>query len=235
MKTFQPTRMISRKARMTTKTGAPLPRMTEAQETSSPTITACQIAGLGRTIEDRHGDHQHQREQGVRQDRGLEPDLPRVEQRRHGGQRRAPGRQPPAPQHRVDDRAERDAHQVLHRGHQQQAVERLEQVQHQRVPGRPELGQRQQLDALLHVGEGVLDEQRGLEAERGDHPRDDRKAGRDREQPVVAPQRGRRQRRPPRARARRGQRAGVEGDLRRPQPEPPLRRGDTTRRSRRPR
>ena len=35
---------------MITKTGAPLPRMTEAQATSSPTITACQIAGLGRTI-----------------------------------------------------------------------------------------------------------------------------------------------------------------------------------------
>jgi hypothetical protein len=49
VKTFQPTRMISRKARMTTTTGAPLPRMTEAQATSSPTMTACQIAGLGRT------------------------------------------------------------------------------------------------------------------------------------------------------------------------------------------
>ena len=35
---------------MITKTGAPLPRMTEAQETSSPTITACQIVGLGRTM-----------------------------------------------------------------------------------------------------------------------------------------------------------------------------------------
>ena len=34
---------------MITNTGAPLPRMTEAQETSSPTITACQMAGLGRT------------------------------------------------------------------------------------------------------------------------------------------------------------------------------------------
>ena len=35
---------------MTTKTGAPLPRMIEAQATSSPTITACQMVGLGRTI-----------------------------------------------------------------------------------------------------------------------------------------------------------------------------------------
>ena len=34
---------------MTTNTGAPLPRMTEAQETSSPTITACQMAGRGQT------------------------------------------------------------------------------------------------------------------------------------------------------------------------------------------
>ena len=34
---------------MMTNTGAPLPRMIEAQATSSPTITACQIAGLGRT------------------------------------------------------------------------------------------------------------------------------------------------------------------------------------------
>ena len=49
VKTFQPTRMISRKARMITMTGAPLPRMTAAQATSSPTMTACQMAGLGRT------------------------------------------------------------------------------------------------------------------------------------------------------------------------------------------
>ena len=44
VKTFQPTRMISRKARMITMTGAPLPRMTAAQATSSPTMTACQMA-----------------------------------------------------------------------------------------------------------------------------------------------------------------------------------------------
>ena len=35
---------------MITMTGAPLPRMIEAQATSRPTITACQIAGLGRTM-----------------------------------------------------------------------------------------------------------------------------------------------------------------------------------------
>ena len=31
-------------------TGAPLPRMTAAQETNSPTMTACQMAGFGRTM-----------------------------------------------------------------------------------------------------------------------------------------------------------------------------------------
>ena len=35
---------------MITMTGAPLPRMIEAQETSSPTMIACQIVGLGRTM-----------------------------------------------------------------------------------------------------------------------------------------------------------------------------------------
>src|ERR1035437_10050991 len=47
--TFQPTRWISRKARITTMTGAPLPRMTAAQATSTPTMTACQIVGLRAT------------------------------------------------------------------------------------------------------------------------------------------------------------------------------------------
>ena len=46
---------------MTTMTGAPLPRMTEAQETSSPTMTACQIAPPGPADQDRHGDHENQR------------------------------------------------------------------------------------------------------------------------------------------------------------------------------
>ena len=35
---------------MMTKTGAPLPRMIEGQATSRPTITACQMAGLGRRM-----------------------------------------------------------------------------------------------------------------------------------------------------------------------------------------
>jgi hypothetical protein len=34
---------------MTTTMGAPLPRMSEAQATSSPTMPACHSAGLGRT------------------------------------------------------------------------------------------------------------------------------------------------------------------------------------------
>src|SRR5579862_2413205 len=48
--TRQPTRLISRKARITTKTGAPFPRMTEAQEMSTPTTAACQTVGFGATI-----------------------------------------------------------------------------------------------------------------------------------------------------------------------------------------
>ncbi len=200
---------------MMTMTGAPLPRMTEAQATSSPTMTACQMAGLRPDQQDRDGDHQHQREQGVGQDGGFQPDLPRVEQRRCGGQRRSPGGQPPGAQHRVDDRGQRDSHQVLQRGHEQQAVERLEHPQQHGIAGRAGLAQ-VEVGALLHIGERVLDEQRGLEPQRGDDPREHGHAGRDGEQPVVAPQRGRGQagRRAPR---RGGQATRLEGDLRRPE------------------
>src|SRR5579863_8319300 len=48
--TRQPTRRTSRKARITTNTGAPFPRMTEAQERSTPTTAACQMAGFGATL-----------------------------------------------------------------------------------------------------------------------------------------------------------------------------------------
>src|SRR5579859_2142163 len=44
--TRQPTRRSSRNARITRKTGAPLPLITDAHETSSPTMTASQMAGL---------------------------------------------------------------------------------------------------------------------------------------------------------------------------------------------
>jgi hypothetical protein len=132
---------------------------------------------------DRHSRHDQQHVEGIGKNGGFEHHLARVEQGRAGGQDRAPRGQAPAAEHCVHEQCRADAHQVLHRGDQQQAVERFQHAQEDRVPGGAGLAWGE-MNPLGEIAEGVWGEHRRPEGQDREHPRQQRKSRHDGDQPV---------------------------------------------------
>ena len=115
----------------------------------------------------RGGQHDQELERDVAQDQVLELDLEPVEQDRQGGQRGDPARRAePVPGQRVDHDRDGQAHKVLQDRYHGVTVQWLQELQEDRVTGRP--GRvRVQVDHVAHVGERVVEPDLPLVAELG--------------------------------------------------------------------
>src|SRR6266851_4580633 len=103
--------------------------------------------------QERHADHDQERQQCLGHHHVLKLDLVAVKQYRGGGQRGPVPRHPAPPQQCVHKDAYGQAHQVLHDGVQDQAVERLKRAQEEGVAhGFAEIRPRPQGSAEVKVG-----------------------------------------------------------------------------------
>ena len=105
----------------------------------------------------RGGQHEHEQERHVGQDQVLELDLEPVVEHRHGGQRGQPGGGAEAvPGQRVDHDRHGQAHEVLQDRYNCVAMQRLQDLEPDRVPRHP--GRVQvEVDRVFHVHERVVE------------------------------------------------------------------------------
>ena len=171
----------------TASSGSPTERTIADRPSRAPTSTHRRSDGTGSHSSSGDGQREQEQEQHVGHDQVLELDLEPVVEHRHRGQRGQPGRSAePVPGQRVDHHRDGQRHQVLQYRYDGIAVQRLQDLQVDRVPGRP--GRIQlEVDRVLHVLERVVEPGLPPVAELGVDPEQHGGSEHDDEQAVPGP------------------------------------------------
>src|SRR5215212_5668571 len=111
---------------------------------------------------------QQQLEERLGQDVLLDVELVAVEEHRRRGERGPQRREPQPEQHRVDEHRDREAHEVLHGGHDGELPTRRQQFQEQRIAERPQCARLEVVEPLEIARRVVVDERRPI-GEECDH------------------------------------------------------------------
>ncbi len=134
---------------------------TDRTVSATPMMNAARATALPRRPPDpqheRGGQRDEEQERDVAEDQVLELDLERVVEHGDRGQRGDPGRgAEPVPGQRVHHHADGHAHQMLQDRYDRVAVQRLEDLEEDRVPGHA-CRVRVEVDHVRHVLEGVVE------------------------------------------------------------------------------